>query len=139
MTNPTPQRKDGTVPVEDEVRRILREAMKRSGKRRDEIARQMTEALRRLVTGSMLADFTRNGTKKRQVRFPAGWVCAFCEVVGDDALQRHLMGERLRQLLELGERVSNLGSVLGKMQDELARLTSRGARKKAKGRRTRKA
>src|SRR5208337_167534 len=100
---PILQRKDGTVPADNRVREVLRETIKFSGKTRDEIAPKMTELLGRTVTASMLADFTRNGTHKRQVRFPAGWVSAFCQSVGNNELALATMGAELRGVLELRE------------------------------------
>jgi hypothetical protein len=130
MGLPILQRKDGTVPAEDDLRHVLREAMKRSRKERDQIVGHMTLALGRTVTGSMLADFTRNASKKRQVRFPAAWVSAFCEATGDDELARFIMGPRLRELVELGERVSSMAWVLEKIRGLLERLIGQGNQNK---------
>jgi hypothetical protein len=96
-------RKDGTVPADNHVRKVLREAIKSSGKGRAEIAPKMSKLLGRTITPSMLADFTRNGTRKRQVRFPAGWVAAFCQSVGSNELALVTMGEELRGIVELRE------------------------------------
>jgi hypothetical protein len=85
--------------------------MKPSKKPREQIAREMSQVLGmigppgRVVTPTMLADFTRNGTKKRQVRFPAAWVPAFCEVVGDDSLRHEFMGDQLNRRCEVGRQV----------------------------------
>ncbi|SRR6266487_2526714 len=40
---------------------------------------------------------------RRKPAFPARLVESFCQVTQDDALQRHVLGERLRLLLEVGE------------------------------------
>jgi hypothetical protein len=135
MGVPILRRKDGTVPAEDEVRRILRQAMRQSGRRREEIAREMTETLGRTVTGSMLADFTRNGSGKRQVRFPAAWVLALSKVTGSDELQRHLLGARLRELLELGDRTVEWAWALRKVRQELAKLDGQAQKRSRKTRR----
>ena len=132
MALPIIQRKDGTVPAEDEVRRILREGMKRSRKEREEIAREMTEALGRTVTATMLADFTRNGTKKRQVRFPAAWVPAFCEVVGDNSLQHDLMGDQLNRCCEIGRQVLNSRDIWEALAPALAERWAGYLREKRK-------
>ncbi len=63
----------------------------------------MSVLLSRTITTSMLADFTRNGTRKRQVRFPAGWVSAFCESAGRNDLALAIMGAELRGIVELRE------------------------------------
>lgn len=132
MTLPIIQRSDGTVACEVEVRRILREAMKGSGKQRHEIAREMAEVLGRTLTASILADFSRNATKKRQVRFPAAWVPALCEVTGDDSLQRYLMGERLKQRCKVGEDVLNSRDMWEALAPVLAKRWVRNLRQKSK-------
>lgn len=128
----TSERKDGTVPVEDELRRILRDVMKRSSKERPVIAQAMTEALGRTITPSMLGDFTRNARvcKKRQVRFPAAWVPALYQATGNDELQRWLAGPHLRALIELGERVCSTASILREIQDNIVKLTGEGLQRK---------
>lgn len=55
------------------------------------------------VTPVMLKEFTRNPTRKRNVRFPAAWVPAFCNATGNDDLQRFLLNPQLIAALELGE------------------------------------
>ncbi len=55
----------------------------------------------RNITASMLNDYTAN--TKNTARFPAAYVRGFCEVTGDDSLQRLLLGDRLRDLAEIGE------------------------------------
>jgi len=128
---PILQRKDGTVPADDEVRKVLRNAM--SGKDRDEIAAKMTGLLGRTVTASMLADFTRNATRKRQPRFPAGWTAAFCQSVGNNELALATMGAELRGVVELREeQVSWLAESLR------AELLKSKSRHNAKGKRLRK-
>jgi hypothetical protein len=125
------------VAAEDRVRNILREGMKRSRKQRDEIAREMTEVLGRVVTSSMLADFSRNATKKRHVRFPAAWVSAFCGPTGDDSLRHFLMGDQLNRCCEVGYQVLNSRDLWEALAPALAKRWARYIREKAK--RTRKA
>jgi len=103
MALPILQRKDGTLPADDGVRKVLRNAIKSSKKGRDEIAAKMSDLLGHAITTSMLADFTRNGTRRRQVRFPAGWVSAFCQSVGSNELALATMGAELRGVMELRE------------------------------------
>lgn len=85
------------------MRKILSAAIKASGKKRDEIAAQMAAELKREVTASMLRDFTRSATRKRNVRFPAAWVPAFCNATNNDDLLRFLLSPELAAALELGE------------------------------------
>ena len=93
-----------------EVRDLLTKAMKRSGKNANEVAKEMSERLGgRPITGSMIYELTRNGgqDQPREVRLPVIWVAAFCEITGDDRLQRWLAGPRLGVFIEFGERVSS--------------------------------
>lgn len=120
-------RKDGTLAADNRVRQVLREAIKSSGKTLDEIAPTMSELLGRTVTPSMLADFTRNGTRKRQVRFPAGWVSAFCKAVGNNKLALAVMGEELRGVVELRE--EQVKWLVDSLRTELLKPKSRRYRK----------
>jgi hypothetical protein len=141
LTETFPKTDPEIVKLGAEVRDLLSKAIRRSGKNAAEVAQEMTKRLGRPITESMVYELTRNSDRDqpREVRLLATWVPAFCEVTGDDRLQRWLAGPRLRELVELGERVSSMGWVLRQMQDELARLTGRGLQKKAKGKGTRKA
>jgi hypothetical protein len=95
------QRKDGSIPAEDEVRHRLRDAMK--GKNRAAIAQTMTDLLGRTVTPSMLADFTRNPNGKRQPRFPLAWAKPLSIAVGSDSLVRSQLFDGSLDALSLGE------------------------------------
>jgi hypothetical protein len=130
------ERKDGTVPADNRVREVLREAIKSSGKTRDEIASKMNDLLGRTITASMLADFTRNGTRKRQVRFPAGWVSAFCQSVGSNELALVTMGVELRGVVELRE--EQVKWLAESLRAELLKANGRGQAKKPKAKRPRK-
>lgn len=93
----------GTIEVERKVRSILSAAIKKSGKRREEVAAQMAADLGRDITAGMLRDFTRGASKGRNVRFPAAWITAFCKATGDDELLRFLLSPELAKALGLGE------------------------------------
>lgn len=83
------------------VRRLINSAIRQSKKDREQIADELSRCLGLRVTKHMLNRFTSEA--KGKARFPAAWVEAFCEVVADDRLQRSIMGERLRELVRLGE------------------------------------
>ncbi len=137
MGIPILERKDGTLEVDNEVRRILRAVIKAaktpSRKKQKEIALALTGELGRTVEPYMLADFTRNGTRRRQVRFPASFVPAFCKVTGNEALQLYVLSPEQRTALELGRRHSEFAWVFGKLKRELEQiLRSQGRAGKAK-------
>lgn len=129
------------VKVGDELRDLLSKAIKRSGKNAGEVAWEMTKRLGRPITESMVYELTRNGDQDqpRELRLLATWVPAFCEVTGDDRLQRWVAGPRLRELVELGERVCSLGPILEQMQAAVGKLKVQGRQRKPKGKRPRKA
>ncbi|MBZ5509949.1 MAG: hypothetical protein LAN70_02155 [Acidobacteriia bacterium] len=91
-----------TEDLDAELRRLISRMIKDSPKKRKEIAAEMSVRLPRPVSESMLNDFTRPG--KKAARFPAVFVPVFSQVVGDDRLQRYLLGPRLRKLLDFAER-----------------------------------
>jgi hypothetical protein len=70
-------------------------------KKRQQIAAELSRKIGRDITASMLNDYT--ATTKTAARFPAAYVRAFCEVTGNDSLQRSLLGPRLLALIEIGE------------------------------------
>jgi hypothetical protein len=144
MTNPNlstetfPKSDPEIVKLGAKVRDLMTKAMKRAGINAKEVAKQMSERLGgRPITESMIYELTRNGGQgqPREVRLPATWVAAFCEVTDDDQLQRWLAGPRLRELFEQGERLENMESILGQMLDAIGKLKGQGRQKKGKDRR----
>ncbi len=129
MDIPKTGRRDGTLPIEDEVRKILRAAMKNTGKTRKQIARDMGEVLGRSVTSSMLADFTRNGTKKRQVRFPLAWTPALVKATGSRELGEFALSPERRENLKLGDWVIGSSWVIKKLKVRAGRSATQILRK----------
>lgn len=93
---------------------------------------QRVGRIERPITLSSLNDYT--GRTKAGARFPAAYVAAFCEVVGDDSLQRLILGQRLRDLIDIGE--TELASVRSRRKKDarLARLLAEAERKEAEER-----
>jgi hypothetical protein len=77
----------------------------------------------------MLDDWTAES--KKRARFPACFVQAFSEVTEDDQLQRHLLSERLLDLLAIGESVAEAAGSLKRAQDAVASIVEQGRGKKA--------
>jgi hypothetical protein len=130
MSNPILMRADGTLPVEDEVWGVLRTAIRGSGMNMEAIAAEMTKLLGRKITKSMLADFTRNASDKRQPRFPLPWVPAFSIVTKDKTLARFALDAEDKQLLQFGERSKKFEAACGALKEELAAVI---AEKRAHG------
>jgi len=139
LTETGPKTEPEIVRLGAELRRLMTDAITRSRKTAPEVAEEMTKRLGRPITGSMIYQLTRNGDPGREVRLSATWVPAFCEITGDDRLQRWLAGSRLSGLIELGERVCALDSVLGQMLEAVSKLKGKGRQKKGKEKPTRKA
>jgi hypothetical protein len=114
------------------IRRLLADAIKGSAKRRPQIAQEMSLRVGQRISKRMLDDWTAES--KKPAKFPAAFVGAFCEVVHDDALQRHILGGRLRRLLELGERCAEYGWALEKVRADMGRV-ARSSGRRAKPRR----
>lgn len=109
--------------------------MKRSGKGRTQIAREMSQILGcpvdRPIAKNMLDDCVRSRKTGRMVRFPAAWIPAISQVTGSDSLQRSLLSERLLDLLAVGEDVKEAESRLKRAQEAVARIAT-AERQKAK-------
>ena len=109
------------------ARQLIARAIKHSGKGREQIANGMSKRLGCRITLHMLNRFTSEA--KGKARFPAAWVEAFCEVVGDDRLQRFIMGQRLRGLVRLGEVELEKKGLLGTFGRRRSRPTRSACRK----------
>ncbi len=109
-----------TDPLEAALRKLVKSLMKQSGKPRAIIAKRMTAPAGRSVSKRMIDDWV---SPKMRARFPAALVEAFCEAIDDDTLQRHVIGARLRKLIEVGERVSGMGKTVQEIHDRIVDLT----------------
>ena len=109
--------------------------MKASGKNRAQIASEMSQHLGcpadRPIAKNMLDDCVRSRKKGRMVRFPAAWIPALCQVIGSDRLQRHLLSERLLDLLAIGETMTEAAASLKRAHEAVAAILEQG-RQKAK-------
>lgn len=92
----------GELAVDTRVREMLANAIRNCSKSREQIAEEMSGLTGKPITVHMMNAYT--AICKEPSRFPACWVQAFCDVTGDDQLQRFLAGPRLRSLIEFAER-----------------------------------
>jgi hypothetical protein len=90
-----------SIPPDWALRRLIAAEIKRSDKKRPQIALEMAALIGVPVTEHMLNDFTSKS--KSGARFPAAFVKAFCEVVGSSSLQRFLDDEAALALIQVGE------------------------------------
>lgn len=110
------------------LRRTVTEIIRRSTKSRAQIAEELGKRMHQRVTEHILNDFTSE--RKKAARFPAAFIEAFCEITGDDKLQRLVMGERLRKLVEFAERelaASKEERERQRLRDELCQFGGRDA------------
>jgi hypothetical protein len=97
-----PESIENTGTADNQLRKLLTDIIRDCPKKRLQIAEELSELLGQSVTVHMLNDFTSES--KKPARFPALFILPLCQVVGDDRLQRHVMGNRLRMLVEFAER-----------------------------------
>jgi hypothetical protein len=99
---PAGQQNTGTnQPPDSTLRQLLADAIKHSGKKRLQIATEMSPLVGVPVSQFMLDDFTSR--RHRAARFPAAFIKAFCEVVGSRSLYRFLVDEETLALIEVGQ------------------------------------
>ena len=83
---------------DSDLRTLLSKLIRQSPKKRLQIAEEMTERTGQKISEDMLNDWTSECHKA--ARFPAAFIMAFCEVMDSDVLQRHVMGARLRGIID---------------------------------------
>src|SRR6266849_9767957 len=96
---PPPAVTDATLKLKE----VMSDSMKESGKSHERIAADLSVDLGRKVSARMLYRYT---APSEQASFPAAWVAAFCRATGNDTLMRLILGQELRELLDLGERAA---------------------------------
>ena len=98
------------------MRELLTRLVRQSSKSRTQIAEEISVHVGQRISKRMLDDWTAES--KKPARFPACFVQAFCEVTQSDQLQKHLLSERLRKLLSVGESVENLMNSEGQSKSQ---------------------
>jgi hypothetical protein len=105
---------------EDCFRKLLAHAIRKSGLTREQIALALSDRVCVRVTVSMLNDYT--ASSKAHTRFPATFLGALCEILGDDSLHRFAAGplapaikgfEEMAEALEARKSRSRRGSASG--------------------------
>jgi|GEM_PF-1534570 hypothetical protein len=114
---------------DSELRELLAALIKRCSKSRAQIAEQMSVHAGQPISKRMLDDWTAES--KKAARFPAAFIEAFCEAVGNDDLQCFVMGERLRTIVEL--RNKQVRWLADSLRAELFNRKRAGRKSKAEG------
>ena len=99
-----------SLEMDSAVRAALSKAFSRARKRGKTRKQVLTEL--RKATGVEIKARTlecHSAESRRAYRFPAAWVVPFCQITGDDSLQRVLLGPALARVLVLGEQLLALG------------------------------
>lgn len=113
-----------SLDCDQQLRAVITEAIRRSPKSREQLAEEMSFLVGRNVTARMLYDFTSDSQVNH--RFPAAWLPALAEVVGDDAPIEVILSKRalLRDLIALGRAVieeEQSDRELGRRKEEFLR------------------
>jgi hypothetical protein len=95
----------GVSLTDGEVEELLARLIRRSGKAREDIAKEMSALAGITISKRMIDAWT---CPSKPPRFPAFLVPAFSEVIGNDELQRRLMTKGQRVCCEVGERILEL-------------------------------
>lgn len=137
----TPEQTIGTTQDPDEALRkllkdLVREWGKNSGESRANLADQMKARTGRKILSKRTIDDWISPCKR--ARFPAAYVEPFCEVINDDTLRRHVMGQRLRELLAIGEAVTEAAGSLKRAHEAVLRIMEQARQRNGKKKRTRK-
>ncbi|MGA3168058.1 MAG: hypothetical protein ABSF14_18280 [Terriglobia bacterium] len=116
---------------DSELRKLLSFLINRSPISREQIAEGMNSSLRQpdFVSRRMLDDWTSECHKS--ARFPAFFIKAFCDAIGNDRLQRWAAGSRLLKHIELAELQLDF-------EERRVELLKPNAQRKRKGQRPRK-
>jgi hypothetical protein len=88
--------------MDRDLRRALANAIRRSPKKRPQIAEELTAIVGVRVTEHMLNDFTSDN--KKGVRFPLLFSAALCDILNDDSIAFLAVRPRIRSLVEFAER-----------------------------------
>jgi hypothetical protein len=91
---------------DSDLRNLLSRLIKQSGKKRCRISDEMSRFGGLRISERMLNDWTSEC--HRSARFPASLIQPFCQAIRNDELQRRLVSERLRELIDLGEKAERL-------------------------------
>jgi hypothetical protein len=96
------EQKRGVVDMDLELRHLITIEIRKSPKKRSQIAKEMSDILGLRVTESMLNDFTSES--KKAVRFPLAFSAALCEVLDDDSVGLMAVRPRVRLMVEFALR-----------------------------------
>jgi len=86
---------------DQELRRLITEAIRRSPLKRSVIAETLSAKLGIRVTEHMLNDFTSE--KRKDVRFPLLFSSELCEILNDDSIGLFGVRPRIRRLVEFAQ------------------------------------
>lgn len=88
------------------LRKLISDIIRKCPKKRQQIAEELSARLNLRITVHILNSYTSESNKSS--RFPASWLEAFSEIVGDDRLERYVLSKRNREVLEFGEIAENV-------------------------------
>lgn len=117
----------GTL-AEPEFRELVAKVLKQSPKDRPRVAVELSALTGERITVRMLNDWL--APSKAKVRFPASFVRALCEVLGDTRIVRLTLPENLKTSLAVGENVTQSLTLLRQVLSCAERLTKDTSRER---------
>ncbi len=109
------------------LRHTLRRLLRKSNKSSATVAEELSRALGRNVSLSALNKWA--GEFSIGWRLPADAVPALGEILHDDALQRQLLSEKMKEALEIGEWVVGSRWILERVKAEIPKPPPRARQK----------
>ena len=118
--------------AEPQFRELIAKVLKQSPKDRHRVAVELSALTGERITERMLNDWL--APSKAKVRFPASFVRALCDVLGDTRIARLMLPESLKAILAVGENVTQSFVLLHQALTYVERLTKDASREKPRTR-----
>jgi len=109
------------------LRETLRQAIGSYKDSRGHLCDKLSDRVGRVVTVGMLENWISES--KWKWHLPADCVPALCDILGTDTLQRQLLSERSRELIAIGETVTQAAGSLKRAQEAVAKIVEQGHQK----------
>lgn len=92
-------------PLELQIGMLINKAIRRSGKKRETVASELSEAVKEKVTASMLYEFTRSRREDKNTKkpVPCEWIPALAAITASHELEWFALCEDCRRALAIGK------------------------------------
>ena len=109
-------------PIEIHVSTLIIKAIRRSKKSRNTVAAELSVAVGKNVTESMLYEFTRSRREDKNTKklFPSEWIPCLAAITGSHELEQYALCEECRRALTIGKvGTSAMSQELGEAMNSL--------------------